>query len=70
MGPLHSHMLQKARRPLKSVAAPPSLIKHELLKARETQEMCLRDSMACASAVIKSLSPQPYVRSPTELLRS
>lgn len=64
MKPQRSHILQEARRPLKSALAPPILIKHELLKARETQEMCLRDRTACASVVIKSLSPQPGVHSP------
>lgn len=64
MKPQRSHTLQEARRPLKSTLAPRILIKHELLKARETQEMCLRDRTACAGAVIKSLSPQPAVCPP------
>lgn len=64
-----SHMLQEARRPLKSTSAPRILIKHELLKARELQEMCLRGRTACAGAVIKSSCPQPGVRPPSELLR-
>lgn len=63
---LRSHMLQEARRPLKSTAAPRILMQHELLKARETQEMRLRDRTPCAGAVIKSLSPQPGVRPPAE----
>lgn len=64
MRPQRSHMLQEAQRPLKSTSAPRILIKHELLKARETQEMCLRDRTACAGALIKSLSLQPSVRPP------